>query len=392
MKWLIGLLCSAAFASDQDALLLADQTSAAPVESSDWLLSVEGAWGRARLEHGYENTQRRSLDFRLDTRLAADWRVVLADRLDGFGPGWQDPKSKVNTLKEAYVSWQPVDDMILDFGRINTRYGVGLGYNPSDYFKEGAVRSVVSVAPASLRENRQGSVMLRGQKLWAGGAFTALISPKLANYADRDAFSLDGGASNPRNRYLLALSQNGAISSQFLIFGDADSQPQLGLNLTGLLNDATVLHAELSTAKEGGRVYRLVSGLTWTSESKLSLSLEYQYDGGAKNAAEWQALQGRPLQDYWRYRSEVQSRQSMLTRQATMAQARWPDLMPQLELAAMWRHDLIDSSDMAWFEARYHFKTVDVAWEWQLNRGNALSQYGALPERRSSSLSLKYFF
>ncbi|MFC7420240.1 hypothetical protein ACFQNF_10120 [Iodobacter arcticus] len=391
MKWLIGLLCSAAFASDQDALLLADQTSAAPVESSDWLLSVEGAWGRARLDHGYENTQRRSLDFRLDTRVAADWRVVLADRLDGFGPGWQDPESKVNTLKEAYVSWQPVDDMVLDFGRINTRYGVGLGYNPSDYFKEGAVRSVVSVAPASLRENRQGSVMLRGQKLWAGGAFTGLISPKLANYADRDAFSFDWGASNPRNRYLLALSQNGAISSQFLIFGDADSQPQLGLNLTGLLNDATVLHAELSTA-EGGRVYRLASGLTWTSESKLSLSLEYQYDGGAKNAAEWQALQGRPLQDYWRYRNEAQSRQSMLTRQATMVQARWPDLMPQLELAAMWRHDLIDSSDMAWFEARYHFKTVDVAWEWQLNRGNALSQYGALPERRSSSLLLKYFF
>ncbi|MBY0445655.1 MAG: hypothetical protein K2Q15_10655 [Burkholderiales bacterium] len=392
MRWLIGLLCSAAFAGDQDALLLADETSTEPVASRDWFLSIEGAWGRAHLDKGYENTQRRSVDFRLDTQLSTDWRVVLADRLDGFGPSWQAPESKVNTLKEAYLSWQPAADMALDFGRINTRYGVGLGYNPSDFFKEGAVRSVVSVAPASLRENRQGSVMLRGQKLWSGGALTALFSPKLANEADPEAFSLDWGASNPRDRYLLALSQNGDISSQFLLFGDTETQPQLGLNLTGLLNDATVLHAELSMAKEGGRFYRLASGLTWTSESKLSLGFEYQYDGGAKNAAEWRALQAGPLQDYWRYRSEVQSRQSMLSQQATMVYARWPDLIPQLELAAMWRHDLIDKSDMAWAEVRYHFKAVDIAWEFQLNRGGALTQYGALPEKRSSTLLLKYFF
>ncbi|MEJ2795182.1 hypothetical protein WAE56_17385 [Iodobacter sp. LRB] len=392
MKWLIALLCSAAIASDQDALLLADQTSAETVVNSDWYLSVEGAWGKAYSDKGSENTQRRSLDFRLDTALTADWRVVLADRLDGFGPGWQEPESKVNTLKEAYLSWQPAADMVFDFGRINTRYGVGLGYNPSDFFKEGAVRSVVSVAPASLRENRQGSVMLRGQKLWSGGALTALYSPKLANYPDSDAFSPDWGASNPRHRYLLALSRNGEITSQFILFGDTDAEVQLGLNLTGLLNDATVLHAEASTASEGGRVYRLASGLTWTSESKLSLSFEYQYDGGAKNATDWEALQKGPVQDYWRYRTEAQSRQALLTRQATMVSARWPDLIPQLELTALWRHDLIDRSDMAWAEARYHFKTVDIAWEFQLNRGDALSQYGALPEKRSSTLLLKYFF
>ncbi|STQ91648.1 hypothetical protein [Iodobacter fluviatilis] len=392
MKWLIALLCSAAIASDQDALLLADQTSTEKVANSDWYLSVEGAWGKARSDKGSENTQRRSLDFRLDTALTADWRVVLADRLDGFGPGWQEPESKVNTLKEAYLSWQPAADMVFDFGRINTRYGVGLGYNPSDFFKEGAVRSVVSVAPASLRENRQGSVMLRGQKLWSGGALTALYSPKLANDPDSDAFSPDWGGSNPRHRYLLALSRNDEITSQFILFGDTDATVQLGLNLTGLLNDATVLHAEVSTASEGGRVYRLASGLTWTSESKLSLSFEYQYDGGAKNATDWEALQKGPLQDYWRYRTESQSRQTLLTRQATMVSARWPDLIPQLELTALWRHDLIDRSDMAWAEARYHFKTVDIAWEFQLNRGDALSQYGALPEKRSSTLLLKYFF
>ena len=54
-------------------------------------------------------------------------------------------------------------DTLIDLGRINVRNGVALGYNPTDYFRAGAVRAAVSVSPASLKENRQGSVMLRGQ-------------------------------------------------------------------------------------------------------------------------------------------------------------------------------------------------------------------------------------
>ena len=46
-------------------------------------------------------------------------------------------------------------------GRINVRNGAALGYNPTDFFRSGALRSVVSIDPNSLRENRLGTVMLR---------------------------------------------------------------------------------------------------------------------------------------------------------------------------------------------------------------------------------------
>jgi len=393
---LLGLIGHAALANDIDALVLADLTQEEQVKSSDMAWFVEGALGQARLQNGSSEqaTQRLSLDLSLDKSVVADWRVVLADRLDLVWQGWQGPVSKINTLKEAYLSWQPQPDLAVDLGRINTRYGVAQGYNPSDFFRNGALRSVVSVAPASLRENRQGTVMLRGQKLWSGGAITTILAPKLAEQASHQSFSPDWGASNPQTRYLLALSQQGpaSLAGQVLLFGDADAEPQLGFNLSGLLNDATVLYSELTVGKEPALTYRMSSGLTWTSAYKLSLSLEYQYDGGAKNAAEWQALQQGPISDYWRYRGEVQSRQALNTQQATMLYASWPDLLPSLELAALWRHDLIDFSDMAWFEARYHFKALDLAAQWQINRGDPLSVYGALPQRQSGLLLAKYYF
>ena len=383
-----------ALASDLDALALADQTVSERVQTRDLAWFVEGALAQPWMQDGTtgDATQRLSLDMRLDKTLAANWRVVLADRLDASWQRWQGAADKINTLKEAYLSWQPDNALALDAGRINTRYGVATGYNPTDFFRDGALRSVVSVAPASLRENRQGSVMLRGQALWQGGALTAIWSPRLGEQPSQDAFSPDLGASNPQDRYLLALSQQGpgSLASQLLLFGEGADEPQLGLNLSGLFNDATVFYAELALAKE--RVARLATGFTFTSDSKLSLTLEYQYDGGAKDAADWQALQQGSPAAYWQYRKEVQTRQALATRQAAMLFASWPDLVPSTEFSAMWRHDLIDSSNMGWFEARYHFKTMDLALQWQINQGNALTVYGALPERQSAVLLAKYFF
>jgi hypothetical protein len=393
LPWL--LIAACAQANDLDALTLADQTQAETVSASDLAWFIEGAYAQARLQNSQldQATQRLSVDARLDKRIYADWRVVLADRLDVAWQGGQ-AASKINTLKEAYISWQPQPDWGLDLGRINTRYGVAQGYNPSDFFRDGALRSVVSVAPASLRENRQGTVMLRGQMLWAGGAMTAIVAPKLAEQPSDAAFSPDWGASNPKNRYLFALSQQGpaSLATQLLVFGESGQKPQLALNLSGLLNDATVLYSEMALSNNEQLQYRMASGLTWTSANKLSLSLEYQYDGGAKNTAQWQALQRGPRGEYWQYRREVQTKQALTTQQASMLYASWPDLLPSLELAALWRHDWIDTSNMAWLEARYHFKTFDVATQWQLNQGDALSVYGALPQRQSAMLLLQHYF
>ena len=61
--------------------------------------------------------------------------------------------------------------------------------------------------------------MLRGQTVWSGGSLTALASPHLADQPSDAAFSLDLGATNRQDRWLLALSHqlSESISPQWLL-------------------------------------------------------------------------------------------------------------------------------------------------------------------------------
>ena len=129
-----------------------------------------------------------------------------------------------------------------------------LGYNPTDYFRTGANRSIVSIDPVSLKTRRQGSVMLRGQRLWDGGSLTALVSPKLASEPNDGAFDLDFGATNYDNRMLVAYSQRvgDSFTPQVLLFKEGAQSPQVGLNLTSVLGSAAVAYFEWS----GGRSRR----------------------------------------------------------------------------------------------------------------------------------------
>jgi hypothetical protein len=97
------------------------------------------------------------------------------------------PTRSAGVVKEAYLSWQPTSDRVLDIGRVNLRLGAATGYNPTDFFKVAAIRLETSPEPESRRKNRMGSVMLRGQQLAAGGrsrcsfrrALTASATPKI---------------------------------------------------------------------------------------------------------------------------------------------------------------------------------------------------------------------
>ena len=245
------LIAAAALADDADeaALALADKTQTKVETPSAWRTSTSAALIESQPRSGdATHAQRLSVDTQYDARFASNWRVVFADRLDLAWRGEPTYDDFINTLKEAYVSWQPQPQNILDLGRVNLRYGVATGYNPTDFFRAGAVRSVVSVAPASLRENRLGTAIVRGQTFWAGGALTALYAPKLADRPNSSPFSLDFGSTNSEQRWLFAYSQKVAadFTPQFLLFGETHDAPQFGLNLTTLLNDATVAYLEWS--------------------------------------------------------------------------------------------------------------------------------------------------
>lgn len=401
-----------AMADDGDAaaLLLADQTSTTAEQSGDWRVYVEAAARESRRQgagpalHG----ARASIDARFDKTFAPGWRAVFADRLDMNRMDGVSGNRDINTLKEAYVSWQAQPDRVADLGRINVRNGVALGYNPTDYFRAGALRSIVSLDPASLRENRLGSAMLRGQQLWNSGSLTALYSPKLADHPNDSTFNPDLGATNQRARWQLALSEklSAALNPQWLLSGGAGQSAQLGLNLTALPNDATVAYVEWS----GGRAASLAAqalmsgddaafrsrsstGLSYTTPNNVSLTAEYQYNGAGLDRDGWNALRRGPPAAYGQYRGLVANIQDPPTRHNVFLYALWQDaVVKHFDVTAMIRYDALDHSRLQWLEARYHWSRVDVALQTQLNTGHSGSNYGALPDRRLWQALVRYFF
>ena len=402
--------------ADEAALKLADQALVAPEPGNrrDWQLSVEPAllWARLRAEGVTQPAQRLSLDFSWQGELALGWRVVASDRLDLYGPARAPgEREAVNTSKELYLSTRVGPEVIVDLGRVNARQGVASGFNPTDYFRDRAVRSETSVNPASLRENRLGTVMLRGQRVWTGGSVSAIVAPKLADAANDAPFGADLGATNQRSRWLLSWSQRFGddFAPQWLLYGDRDaaSRPQLGLNLTRLLSSACVGHLEASGGRSPSLQARAqqqarrdvrfrtqwASGLTCTNAHKLSLTLEFQRNGAALDKPGWDALQAGPLADYLAYRQQAQTRQEPVTRNNLFVYALWQNaFMPRLDLSGFLRQNLADHSRLSWLEARYRLDSTDVAVQWQMSAGSRLSEYGAMPQRQMWQVLLKHFF
>lgn len=400
-------------AADDAALSLADLQPDEVAQASDWRRFIEAGLGASARRGGaaMQGSRRLSLDLRYEHSPLPGVRLFLADRLDLGLPPPGAGEHAVNTLKEAYVSWQVAGDAMADLGRINVRNGVATGYNPTDYFREGAVRAPVSINPASLRENRQGSVMLRAQRVWDGGSLTALYSPALARQSNPEGLALDVGGTNARHRALLALSQRlGGLSPQFLVLHEEARSPRFGFNLTGLLNDATVAYLEWSGGRSATQLAdalqavvppcdcstwrnRVAAGLTHTTADKLSLTAEFQHNGAGLDGAAWNALRQGPAAFYGQYRNAVRITQELPTRRALFLQALWQDaLVPRLDLGVMHNLDLVDRSHRLWAEARYHVDSVEYALQWVRHGGEAGSVYGAVLESRGWQLLVRYYF
>ncbi len=416
LAWLLGAVLPAltfpalAAEDELDALRLADQIPEEVAAAREWRAFVEASAGQAqrRSDGHWHNAQRLSFDLQLDHALAPDWRLVFANRLDVSAPAQALSDHAIHTVKEAYLAGRLGEEMLLDAGRINVRYGVALAWNPTDFFRAGALRSVVSIDPASLKENRQGSVMLRGQRLWDSGSLTVMASPHLASERHNEGFNLDWGATNRHNRLLAVLSQKffESLTPQLLLYREAGRPVQVGLNLTALAGQATVVHIEWAGGRDAAHLdqalqrpaheawrNRLAGGLTYTTDNKLSLSAEAHYDGAAPERRDWRALRHGPLQPYGLYRYWVQDRQELPTRRAFFLRAFWQDaLMPRLDLSALFSTDRVDHSRRIWLEARYRAERIDYALQWQRNLGAALSNFGVLPERTRWQGSVRFYF
>ena len=234
---------------DSSALSLSGVTAPASGVRSAPSLTTEAALTEAAQQSGgVQGEQRLSFDLRYDAGVTPTWRAAFADRLDLDWADSPERAQQINTIKEGYLGWQPRTDLLLDAGRINVRQGVAFGYNPTDFFRFGALRTIDSLDPNSLRDDRQGAVMARGETLWSSGALTALYSPRLSDHPGTAPFNPDFGATNAAGRWLLSVSQQLAPgwNPQLLLFGTDTGSPQVGTNLTTVLGTSTVAYIEAS--------------------------------------------------------------------------------------------------------------------------------------------------
>jgi hypothetical protein len=417
-RWAALLLASGsigrALAQDQDleALAVADKAqSAASAQAHDWRAFVEAALDRVSYRPNGgpkpgEDAERVSLDIHYEPALAPGLHAVLADRLDASQRS-PEGTTEINTLKEAYLSWQESADRLLDLGRINVRNGVAMGYNPTDYFRVDAVRSVVSINPSSLRENRLGAVMLRAQQLWDGGSLTAIASPGLGEQPSDAPFSPDLGDSNGRNRWLLALSERLGkdLQPQLLLLSTEHQPLQAGVNLTHLMSSSIVAFAEWS----GGRgqtlaqqaagasgpsrfLTRLSTGITYTAPINMSLTVEYERNEAAPDSSERPVLRPGGLLALERVAELITRTQDLPDRQALFALAVWTDsFVRHLDSSAFTRIDLKDDSHVSWVEGRYHWTHLDLALQWQLASGRPDTVYSAYSPRQLAQLLVDWY-
>ena len=391
-----------------DALTLADK---APTDTAKppqrWRTFVEGAAGRNTLQDSSTriDTQRASLDLRFDATVAPGLRAVLSDRLDLAHSNGEPPAEDVNTLREAHLSWARGDDQVIDLGRVNVRNGAAMGFNPTDWFKENALRTVTSPDPAVLRENRQGTVVLQGHQLWSTGSLTAAYSPRLDDEPDPDSFAIDFGATNPRHRWLLAGSYkfSDLLNPQLLLYGGVDTPTQLGVNLSALVSDAAVVFGEFSFGK--GRTLvaqalglaeaessqrRAALGLTFTTGFNLTLTAEAEYNSAAPDGGQWDALD--PVARLG-VLATADSQQDLPVRRAWFFHATWKDLLlRRLDLSAFLRRDAETDSRTEWLEVRYRWERADLSVQWQRFSGDPGSVYRTVPQDTAIELALRYYF
>jgi len=341
-------------------------------------------------------------------------------------------------IKEAYVSWQKSPTLFFDVGRINVKNGIATGFNPTDYFKVGTVLDRKTEDVSQLRDARLGALLIRGQKLWEGGAATLVVSPKV-NYkadswsSDKNITGLNLHKSNDRSRTLLKLSHE--VSDGFspeLIYYNESGNHNLGLNLSKVLNKKMFVYMEWNVGnrrklideafldarkinqllpvikqkfgEDQGKHYlqQAAIGASYTSSSNITTKLEYHYNEAGlskSDAKEWFALglntnnpavTGQLLS----VRALAQARGESLGKNRLFLYSTWKDAgIDDLDLTGLAITDLNDQSHLMQMKLAYRaYKNTELSLQFATFNGKKDSIYGSLDKKNILSLGVKYTF
>jgi hypothetical protein len=251
-------------------------------------------------------------------------------------------------------------------------------------------------------------VMLYGQQLWNRGALSVSLAPKLADQPSHESFSADLGATNNSNRALATWSQkvSDKVSGQALVLLERDLGAQLGASATALLSDAAVGYLGFSrgrqpdllaqaagAARPASARNQLSTGLTYATATRLSLTLEYQYNGAAPGQAALDAAVATSPILLERYLRAASDAQNPASRHAWLLYAMQKGLIwKSLDLTGLIRHNADDRSNFAWVELRHHWAKADLALQWQMTQGTAASEYGSQPVRQAVQVLGTWYF
>lgn len=408
--------CLAATAGAQavDPLALVPQAQDDAAAPEPWGVRLELARDQfdrhAAAADGAAWVDRLVLDARHVWALNADWKFGWSDRVEQVhAPGGDTTR---NALREVYASRAFGSAGFVDAGRIQWRNGVAYGYNPTDFLKRGALVAQTTQNPQALRENRLGTVMLRGQMLSALGSVQAALIPDLGSgpstSATAPAWDRTNGARAVLVKVAPALGERTSVD--VLGHARAGQRPRLGVNLTHLAGDAWVAHAEwaggsampLTGPDEAPPAARwtqsLVAGLSWTTPSGLVLTLERFHAGDALTPARWRAWQDALVTPRAAYlgpqlgalSSARAADQEPLTRDAWFARAAWDDAfgVRHVDLAAFARINANDRSRLWQAEVRWHLSDRhSLAAMLGGYAGDARSEYGSLTLRRYAQIT-----
>jgi len=387
--------------------------------------------------------ERLFLDVRKEWKLADQLSLTYSGRLNFRGEddlSFPTHENVINDLREAYLGWHPLERTYLDAGRINLKSGVALGYNPTDFFRARAVVEPLSADPTVLREDRLGTLMLRGQQLLDGGSLTAAFAPKLydpsAIYTNLDLPSVDPmlDRTNASSRFLVKSSLNitDRLSPEFLLYREG-AQTRLGANLAESLGQKVVAYLEwsggrhaslidgaLHYGRETGTVppqapsplpessresfqNELAIGASYTSESRVTFNLEYHFNQAGFARADWRnwfaagqsgSSGSAAARELWYLRDYALDRQAPISRHSVFLRADWVDaFIPKLELTGFVNADVYDGSGLAQISADYYLSDHwTVGGLVATNFGPVRSDFGSLSQAANVMFKVARYF
>lgn len=382
-------------------------------------------------------------DARIEWPLAPNAHVAYSGRLSFVaeeGLGFPNRGNVTNDLREVYASVEPQPRSYLDAGRINLKSGVALGFNPTDFFKTRAVVDPLTADPSALREDRLGTLMIRGQHVGEASSLVVAYAPRVTNPSPVAVDPYRGfdplwGRTNGTERWLVkASAQLGeGVNPEVLAYRESGSKWQVGANIAESVGQSTVVYLEWSGGRQLGIADQALAfaratgtiapdapsvfkqgnadrfrsqvavGASYTTESKITFNLEYHYNGAGFSRSDWDrwfaAGEGRPdsspiVRGLWYIRDYAAGQQEPMQRNSVFLRADWVDaFVPKLELTAFALVDAGDGSTRWQVEADY--AKTDL-WSFGVlaggNTGGRRANYGSLPSETSVLLKVTRYF